>query len=608
MKKTIIPICIILVTSLLFSSCACIFPFDSFIDEESTADTFAESEEATDIESTEDNENNNDNEETTLIESESILGGDESTSDSQDESSSINESDSESGSDFDTEGETDCEHEYLYPCSVVCNKCGEDIPRQSEHSFADPNACEDQFCSYCGEVLELDHEWVILTLDSATFAHGGSYEEQCKKCLTVETYYTDAVDPTAIGMPIVYIEDIEGASKSILKLGKSDGEITVKFSYVGEDAASPFFDCYCAIKVQGASSAGYPKKNYNIKLFEEEELLTKFKVNFGWGKENKYTMKANYIDASQARNIIAAKLFAQVVATRKNIAEGLLDAPNYGVIDGYPILVFINGEFHGLYTMNIPKDNWAFGMKSSSTEKQAILMADAWTNSVNLRETIGDGEFADYGWEVEHCSTTDETWIKDSFNQLIELLNCGDNDRIKAELSNHLDIEAAIDNMIFTYYINAADNVAKNILWATYDGKVWIPSMYDMDGSFGIYYNGTPIPNDAGGSGAPRNTFPVLNSNGNMTIPGSKMYSILIKCFPDKVEARYRELRKTVLNIKNTRATFEEFFALIPNSAYLSDFEKWEEIPGTDTNLDNMYLSTIVQIQRLDDFFLNFNK
>ena len=132
--------------------------------------------------------------------------------------------------------------------------------------------------------------------------------------------------------------------------------------------------------------------------------------------------------------------------------------------------------------------------------------------------------------------------------------------------------------------------------------------MYDMDGSFGIYYNGTPIPNDAGGSGAPRNTFPVLNSNGNMTIPGSKMNSILIKCFPDKVEARYRELRKSVLNINNTRAVFSEFFALVPNSAYLSDFEKWEEVPGTETNLDNMYQSTVSQLQRLDNFFLNFNK
>ena len=162
--------------------------------------------------------------------------------------------------------------------------------------------------------------------------------------------------------------------------------------------------------------------------------------------------------------------------------------------------------------------------------------------------------------------------------------------------------------MIFTYYINAADNVAKNILWATYDGKVWIPSMYDMDGSFGIYWDGSLIPNDAGGSGAPKNTFPALHSNGGMTIPGSKMYSILIKCFPDEVQARYLELRKSVLNIKNTRAVFAEFFALVPNSAFLSDFEKWEEVPGTETNLDNMYLSTISQIQRLDYFFLNFNK
>lgn len=599
MKKTIISISFIIVISLLLSSCACVFPFESFIGEESTTDTFAESDKVTDVETTED---------TTFIESESIFCGDEPTSESQNETSSTHESDSQSEFDSDTEVETHCEHEYLYPCSVVCNKCGEDIPSQGDHSFSDIDACEDQFCTYCGDVLDLDHEWVIISPDSATFSHGGEYIEQCKKCSETVTHPTDAVDPTSLGMPIVYIEDLDGAAIPLTELEKADGEITVKYSYVGPDASSPIFDCFCAIKVQGATSSAYPKKNYNIKLFEDEGLLTKFKVNFGWGKENKYTMKANYIDASQARNIVAAKLFAQVVATRDNIAEGLRGAPNYGVIDGYPILIFINGEFHGLYTMNIPKDNWAFGMSSSSTEKQALLMADSWTNSVNLRETIGDGAFADYGWEVEHSSTTDETWIKDSFNELINLLNCGDNAKIKAELSDHLDIEAAIDNMIFTYYINAADNVAKNILWATYDGKVWIPSMYDMDGTFGIYWDGQAVPPNADGSGSPKNTYPSINSNGSLKIPGSKLYSILIKCFPDEVEARYRDLRKTVLNIKNTRVVFGEFFALAPLAAYNSDYEKWESLPGTDTNKDNMYDATISQIQRLDDFFLNFNK
>ena len=601
--KKIIPICFIIIASLLFSSCTCVFPYDPIIGEESESGGADES-----IESIYYDDSFESYDDVTNSEAESTSEVEDQT-DGFEESTAASESEKNTDSDSDTEGETDCQHEGLYPCSVVCNVCGEDIPRQSEHSYKDVNACENQFCTYCGEaVLELDHEWMIYSLDNATFAHGGSYEEQCSKCLTIETYYTDAVDPTAIGMPIVYIEDLEGAKKQVANLHKSDGEITARYSYVGVGDTSPVFDCYCAIKVQGATSSTYPKKNYNIKLFEDAELQTKFKINLGWGKENKYTMKANYIDASQARNIVAAKLFAQVVATRDNIAEGLLDAPNYGVIDGYPILVFINGEFHGLYTMNIPKDNWAFGMKSSSTEKQALLMADKWTNSVNLRETIGEGSLADYGWEVEHCSTTDEAWIKDSFNQLIELLNCGDNNRIRAELSDHLDIEAAIDNMIFTYYINAADNVAKNILWATYDGRVWIPSMYDMDGSFGIYWNGDLVPNDAGGNGTPKNTFPSINSNGSLNIPGSKMYSILIKCFPNEVEARYRELRKSVLNINNTRATFEEFFALIPDSAYNSDFEKWEEIPGQETNLNNMYQSTVVQIQRLDDFFLRFNK
>jgi hypothetical protein len=235
-------------------------------------------------------------------------------------------------------------------------------------------------------------------------------------------------------------------------------------------------------------------------------------------------------------------------------------------------------------------------------------MADAWTNSVNMREEIGEGDFADYGWEVEHSSTDDETWIKDSFNKLIALINCGDDARIKAELANHLDIEAAIDNMIYTYFINAADNVAKNILWATFDGEVWIPSMYDMDGTFGIYWNGDTIDPDLTDKNAtPRNTFPSINPNGSLSIPGSKMFSTLIRCFPDEVEERYKELRKEILTVKNTRATFEAFFEKVAPIAYRSDAERWVSVPHPDANLSNMYEATQKQLARLDEFFYKFN-
>ncbi|MBE6647533.1 MAG: hypothetical protein E7611_07870 [Ruminococcaceae bacterium] len=499
--------------------------------------------------------------------------------------------------------ETGCPHEYEYDCTDECLLCGEIREDPSSHAYSQFETCNDLVCARCGFILEQDHEWVYHS-GTATLISAGTVIEQCTRCLEKETYDVEQVDPAILGMPVIYITDLEDAIIPLASLKKNDGEILVKYQYVSNNDEIDSFECISEIKVQGASSAGHPKKNYNVKFFTDGTLAKKLKVDLGWGKENKYCMKANYIDVSQSRNIIGGKLFAQLVESRKSIAQGLLGAPNYGVVDGFPIIVYVNGEFHGLYTMNIPKDDWMFGMEGGEESREALLMADAWTGEVSLKKQIGDGLLEEYGFELEHCSTVDDSWVRISFNRMVEILNCGDKDRIIAELPLHLDIEAAIDNMIYTYFINTADNTAKNILWATYDGTVWIPSMYDMDGSFGIYWDGTPLPVDSNDhNSTPRNTFPSINANATFYVPGNQMYQVLIKYFSAQVRARYLELRKTVFSYNNFSSVFEDFFDQIPEVVYASDLEKWTRIPYADDNRDNMFIATKYQLQRLDAFF-----
>ena len=41
-----------------------------------------------------------------------------------------------------------------------------------------------------------------------------------------------------------------------------------------------FLFCFINIKCQGTSSMAYPKKNFSIRTYEDEELSKKFKLNF----------------------------------------------------------------------------------------------------------------------------------------------------------------------------------------------------------------------------------------------------------------------------------------------------------------------------------------
>ncbi len=508
----------------------------------------------------------------------------------------------------------------IIPMIASCNRVPSDLATcdgsGDTHVYGDWYTVKEATCAesgtkericVCGtkentEIPKSGHDYVTVSKTDSSLWLEGVEEKKCSKCNGTDSTVYEIVDPSTLDIPVVYISDLAGAEISLADLKKSDGEITVKYEYVSNDDSIDSFEGFSEIKIQGATSSSYPKKNFTVKLFEDEQLDKKMKVNLGWGKENKYCMKANYIDSSHARNIVGAQLFAEIVQSRENINTGLADAPNYGVIDGYPVLVYINGEFHGIYTMNIPKDEWAFTMEGDENSKEALLMADMNTESVLLILPIGE-TYAESGWELEYCSTDDDTWVKESFNSLIELINCDDNERIKAELAAHLDIEAAIDNMIYTQFINAADNTAKNILWVTYDGEVWIPSMYDMDGSFGIFWNGDPI-----GTSDTWNTYPTKDNNGIISVPGNRIYKALFACFADEIEARYAELRQDILTIENTTEYFDEFFAKIPDIAYVSDSQKWEKIPNADENRKNMYQATKDHIERLDDFYYNFNK
>ncbi len=464
-------------------------------------------------------------------------------------------------------------------------------------------------CSVCSErksvvVPTPGHDWLTTSEVSATLITEGMEKRRCVACGLSETRTLDMVDPSTLQMPIVYMTDPENASIPLTHLQKADGEITVQYRYVSNDDDVQDFEGYCRIKIQGASSSGYPKKNFTVKLYKDERLESKLKVDLGWGKESKYCLKANYIDASQARNVVAAQMFAQVAASRAHLHTGLKQAPNYGVIDGYPVLVYINGTFYGIYTMNIPKDEWMFGMEGDETTREAVLMAEAWTDSVQLHTKIGH-DYTESGWEVEYCSTEDDAWVRESFNRLIGLLNSRNGIRIKTELSEHLDIEAAIDNMIFTYFINAADNTAKNILWATYDGEVWIPSLYDMDGSFGIFWDGSAT--DAAQPNSALSICPTYKSNGAIKVD-NMMYQILLTYFADEVEARYRELRASILTYENTAKCFNVFFDRVPEVAYQTEWQNWPHQPGRDTNRTNMLAATEAQLRRLDKFFYTFNR
>ena len=322
----------------------------------------------------------------------------------------------------------------------------------------------------------------------------------------------------------------------------------------------------CTLKYQGTSSLNYPKKNFTIKLGNL--------VDLGFGEQKKYCLKANYIDHSHARNIVSARLWSEIVKSRGNYNDlpvELRNSPNNGAIDGYPIKLYLNGKYEGLYTLNVPKDAYMFGMDDSKDE-HCVLCGENYGSGCFRASAKIDGT----DWSDEIHDTVPQS-ILARWNEVIAFVMDSTDEEFKAGIDDYIDLQSLIDYYIFAYVTAGLDIMGKNQIICTYDGQKWYASMYDMDSTWGLYWNGSSFVSAE---------YKCQDEYESMVDgrPGNLLYLRLANVFSKEIIERYNALRKGVLSIKNIICKFEEFTDLISSDLYTEDGEIYKGIPSKTTN------------------------
>ena len=122
------------------------------------------------------------------------------------------------------------------------------------------------------------------------------------------------------------------------------------------------------------------------------------------------------------------------------------------------------------------------------------------------------------------------------------------------------------------------DNYSKNILWVTYDGKVWTPCIYDLDSTWGLWWDASKL-NTPG---------EVTNFKNNSVC---LLYQRLRSNYQDELLARYKDLRLTVLSDEAIEARFTEYFESIPDAVYEAERERWPNRAGLWIEHESQILS-----------------
>lgn len=413
--------------------------------------------------------------------------------------------------------------------------------------------CEE---SYTDSFTTAAHEYTefrtIREPENESIGIRASYCTGCGDCVLSE------IAPTLL-LPRVYFTGNTAAMSS-------ENPVTLQMTY---DSYTTYFTAAAVMRWQGFTAAGWPKKNYNIKLYTDDTLTVHQKEDLGygnWGAQWRYTMKANYIDISHGRNIVTCRLWGAMIRSHKNSNPELLAAPNGGAIDGFPVRAYFNGSYYGIYTMNMPKNKWIFGIDESTHPYSAILTSQMH-NATNKFKANTD-LYTTQDWDVEYCSTgTNLDWLNESFNNLITFMYSATGDEFREGISQYLDVEAAIDYTLLCYVIYGPDNWDKNTVIVTYDGTQWIPCIYDADCSFGLHWTGEYFYDEE----AMDKVLPTYVSEKNMPGTSNLLSTKIAYYFFDEFKARYWELRKSTLSNENIIATFQAWEDSIPDSCYEED-------------------------------------
>lgn len=393
--------------------------------------------------------------------------------------------------------------------------------------------------------------------------------------------------PEKYGIPALYlwgsnILSLKDKSKTL------QNEVTYKFpSFHVQGTVTKF-------KVQGATSVGLPKKNYTLNLDQDFEAFS------GFGKQHKYVIKANYLDASQSLNVVNAKLWGKIRATHYQVSDALQDnagnyltdnngnhiiaetdpqlsiGGNYGAVDGFPIALYINDQYWGLYSFNIPKDDWMAKMPSDA----GYAIVDAvWSPQGALQQ---ETNFKDQ-MELQFCGTEDKNWALNSINKLIDavMASYSTADDFDKAVSPLIDFDSVYDYYIYSVLTGNVDGVYRNYLLQTFNGKKWYFAAYDMDESFGKSpQSGNYLPaKSLGGNDFwhEETTFENMATNNRLFYQFWKFHKV-------ELLSRTKDLIDDVMSTSKVDIEFINYSRAIPKLVLLHEFKLWPHMPDTTVN------------------------
>ena len=435
------------------------------------------------------------------------------------------------------------------------------------------------------------------------------------------------------------------------------------------DMQGNYFKKNSYISGQGSSSMNYIKKSIALDLFDSEVGGDSFSVKFGeWVPQDSFHLKAYYTDPFRGMCVIGYSIYNDIVKTRgleKDYVwkRALLNTdaitptnPNVNgkkevllytesgarcFPDGFPCMVFQNGEFWGLYSFQLKKhrSNYCLNKKTAehihldgNISETSLFNANGdssliqWKNiykvgfeirnpkslylmdgseydaDLNSGELIDEtSEFYD---ELKHKTSAKVKKYIIDFSKTLATIKAAEDvylgnktdenlKAIKDTLETYFDSENLIDYLITCDLLRNTDGFADNWQWVTYNGVKWYVCLYDVDATLGNHWQPVQTINP-----------PLAGKHITQIISKISMMKYITTYYVSELEERYAYLRKNgIIDAERIVTKIRDWMLRFGGQyAYELEANKWTDFVKND-NIFRVHKWIITEINNLDKLY-----
>lgn len=384
------------------------------------------------------------------------------------------------------------------------------------------------------------------------------------------------------------------------------------------DMQGNYFKKFIEMDIHGRTSALYKKKNYTFDFYNDAECSDAFTIKFGdWVSMDSFYFQGWYSDAFRGIDIIEYKLYQQMISTRgflkdkpykysiwenvsskgnedskkldNNLEKNALCTPM-----GFPVIMYLNGDFWGIYTIMLKKNRANFRMEKKDYKSVMLDLDNGnivsgvknWESfEIRNPKTLfcmdgskydGDApkELIDESSEKYDASNKDMVntvltknaiiSLADSYNTVKELDSSSkSSDEIRTTIEKYYNVDYIIDYIIFSNLIQNVDGWGGNWQWTTWDGVKWNPNPYDLNASLGL------------------DPYGLIATSPVERVSSGAIAAYVYKYYITEIKDRYKYLKNSkIISLDNIIGLFYSWIKRIGTDNYSNEFKKWNSTPS----------------------------